>query len=84
MSERVTGEPGSKGTDMTQLAIIASRVRAGLVFVLLDILCVMAGYGLAEVAYFRDRAPAHYWQHFGEFLLVAIVITLLSNRVFGL
>ncbi len=84
MSERVTGEPGSTGTDMTQLAIIASRVRAGLVFVLLDILCVMAGYGLAEVAYFRDRAPAHYWQHFGEFLLVAIVITLLSNRVFGL
>ena len=64
--------------------MFASRIRAGIVFILLDSLCVIAGYGLAEVAYFRDRAPAHYWQHFLEFLLVAIVVTIVCNRLFGL
>ena len=69
---------------MRRVAMFASRIRAGIVFILLDSVCVVAGFGLAEVAYFRDRAPAHYWEHFAEFLLVAIVVTLLSNRVFGL
>ena len=45
----------------------AESARA-LVFTLLDALCVFAGYGLAEVAYFRDKAPGHYWQHFAAFL----------------
>ena len=75
---------GVPGTDMRQVAMFASRIRAGIVFILLDSLCVIAGYGLAEVAYFRDRAPAHYWQHFLEFLLVAIVVTIVCNRLFGL
>ena len=70
--------------DMPQFAILASRVRAGIVFILLDLVCVIAGYGLAEVTYFRDRAPAHYWMHFSGFLLVAVVVTLASNRLFGL
>jgi FlaA1/EpsC-like NDP-sugar epimerase len=69
---------------MRQVAVLASRIRAGIVFVLLDSCCVIAGYGLAEVAYFRDRAPAHYWEHFAGFLLVAILVSLLSNRLFGL
>src|SRR5665213_4085036 len=69
---------------MRQFAILASRVRAGIVFILLDLICVIAGYGLAEVTYFRDRAPAHYWMHFSGFLLVAVVVTLASNRLFGL
>jgi FlaA1/EpsC-like NDP-sugar epimerase len=72
------------GRDMRQVAMFASRIRAGIVFVLLDMLCVIAGYGLAEVAYFRDRAPAHYWMHFFEFLLVAVVVTIACNRLFGL
>ncbi len=78
------GSSTASGTDMRRVAIAASRIRAALVFVLLDSICVIAGYGMAEVAYFRDRAPAHYWQHFSEFLLVAIVVTLMSNRMFGL
>jgi FlaA1/EpsC-like NDP-sugar epimerase len=69
---------------MRQVAMFASRIRAGIVFILLDAVCVIAGYGLAEVAYFRDRAPAHYWAHIGEFLLVAVVVTITSNRLFGL
>jgi FlaA1/EpsC-like NDP-sugar epimerase len=69
---------------MRQVAMFASRIRAGIVFVLLDTLCVIAGYGLAEVTYFRDRAPAHYWMHFFEFLLVAVVVTIACNRLFGL
>ena len=78
------GSSTASGTDMRRFAMAASRIRAALVFVLLDAICVVAGYGLAEVTYFRDRAPAHYWQHFSEFLLVAIVVTFLSNRMFGL
>ncbi len=72
------------GTDLLRVAMFASRIRAGIIFILLDSICVIAGFSLAEVAYFRDRAPAHYWEHFAEFLLVAIVVTLTSNRVFGL
>jgi FlaA1/EpsC-like NDP-sugar epimerase len=75
---------GSSGTDLRRFAMAASRIRASIVFIALDAVCVVAGFGLAEVAYFRDRAPAHYWQHFAEFLLVAVVVTLLSNRLFGL
>ncbi|MBV8462145.1 MAG: polysaccharide biosynthesis protein, partial [Acidimicrobiales bacterium] len=55
-----------------------------MVFTLLDALCVVAGYGLAEIAYFHDKAPAHYWDHFLPFLAVTIVLTLVSNHVFGL
>jgi FlaA1/EpsC-like NDP-sugar epimerase len=80
----IPGEVMSSGTDMRQVAMFASRIRAAIVFILLDSTCVVAGYGLAEVAYFRDRAPAHYWFHFAEFLVGAIVVTLLSNRIFGL
>ena len=72
------------GADMRQVAVLASRIRAALLFVLLDAVCVLAGYGLAEVAYFRDRAPEGYLRHFAEFLVVAVLVTLLSNRVFGL
>lgn len=85
MSEPVDPPPGmASGADMRQVAMFASRVRASIVFVLLDAICVAAGYGLAEVFYFRDKAPAHYWQHFLEFVVVAIVVTLTSNRLFGL
>jgi len=66
------------------VAVRASRVRSRMVFTLLDALCVVAGYGLAEVAYFRDRAPAHYWQHFLSFLLLSLFLTLVANHVFGL
>ncbi len=79
-----TGEPSPTGTDMRQVAMMASRFRAGILFAFLDALCVIGGYGLAEVAYFRDRAPNNYWEHFAEFLLLAVVVTLLSNRIFGL
>ncbi len=84
MSEPVTTGERRTGADLSQFAVIASRFRAGILFVLLDSVCVVAGYGLAEVAYLRDRAPAHYWMHFAWFLLIAIAVTLLSNRIFGL
>ncbi len=77
-------ETSSSGTDMRRVAMAASRIRASIVFILLDAVCVVAGFGLAEVAYFRDKAPAHYWEHFAGFLLVAVVVTLMSNRLFGL
>jgi len=85
VSESTTStEAGASGADMRRVAMAASRIRASIVFILLDAVCVVAGFGLAEVAYFRDRAPAHYWEHFAEFLLVAVIVTLMSNRLFGL
>jgi FlaA1/EpsC-like NDP-sugar epimerase len=66
------------------VAIRASRVRARLVFILLDTVCVLAGYGLAEVIYFRNKAPTDYLHNFVVFALMAVATTLLSNHVFGL
>ena len=66
------------------VAVRASRVRARLVFTLLDALCITAGYAFAEVTYFRDKAPGLYWQHFAPFLALALVLTLTANHVFGL
>ncbi len=62
----------------------ASRIRSRLVFMVLDALCVVAGYGLAEITYFRDKAPGQYWQHFFAFILVALVVTITANHFFGL
>ena len=51
---------------------------------LLDVIVVAAAYGASEVAYFRDAAPAIYWQHFSLFLLLALTVHLVANWVFGL
>ena len=66
------------------VATRASRVRARLLFLLLDVISVCAGYGLAEVIYFRHRPPADYWQHFALFLAAAVVVALTANHLFGL
>ena len=71
-------------TDIRRVAAAASRVRAAILFVVLDALAVLIGYGLAEVTYFRDRAPSGYWLHFTAFLAVAVGVTILSNRFYGL
>jgi len=68
----------------SSVAARASRVRARLLFVLLDAISVCAGYGLAEVIYFRNRPPADYWQHFALFLAAAVVVALTANHLFGL
>jgi FlaA1/EpsC-like NDP-sugar epimerase len=55
-------------------------------FKLLDSLCVAAGYGLAEVIYFRDRSPGPYWQPLSRFVVVALVVTMVVNhflRLYG-
>ena len=66
------------------VAVRASRVRARLIFVLLDTVCVLAGYGVAEVIYYRNRAPADYWHRFIAFAVLAVVVVLLCNHIFGL
>jgi len=59
-------------------------VRARLIFVLLDTVCVLVGYGLAEVIYYRNQAPEHYLERFTAFVVIAVVTMLLSNHIFGL
>lgn len=71
-------------TDMRRVAVAASRVRAAILFVILDAVAVVIGYGLAEVTYFRDKAPSGYFLPFVGFLAVAVVVTIMSNRFFGL
>ncbi|HVB92991.1 MAG TPA: nucleoside-diphosphate sugar epimerase/dehydratase, partial [Acidimicrobiales bacterium] len=66
------------------VAVRASRVRSRLVFTLIDAICVVGGYSLAQITYFRDKAPGLYWQHLAGFLVTALVVTLVANHVFGL
>jgi FlaA1/EpsC-like NDP-sugar epimerase len=51
---------------------------------LLDAVCVVAGYGLAEIIYFRDRAPSSYWGYFLMFVVIALIVTLTVSRPLGL
>lgn len=67
-----------------RLAVRASRVRAQLLFILLDAVAVLACYGIAEVAYFRDHPPALYFRHFLVFIVVAMLVHLVLNRLLGL
>lgn len=65
-------------------AVMASRVRARVLFMLLDSVCVVAGYGASEVIYFRNVAPANYGPHFSGFVLIVVALTLACNQLFGL
>lgn len=77
--------PGTEASDgIRRVAVAASRIRSALVFVAIDAICVVAGYGVAEVAYFHNKAPAHYWLHFAQFVAIAMVVTIACNRMFGL
>jgi FlaA1/EpsC-like NDP-sugar epimerase len=67
-----------------RLATAASRVRARLLFILLDAACVVAAYSASEVFYWRHVAPSEYGWHFGAFVLIVVIVTLLSNQIFGL
>jgi FlaA1/EpsC-like NDP-sugar epimerase len=67
-----------------QIAVMASRVRSRLLFMVLDAVCVVAGYGASVVIYFHNEAPIAYWDHFVAFIAFAIVLTLVSNHLFGL
>ena len=51
---------------------------------LLDAFCIVAGYGLAEIIYLRDMDPGLYWQRLSKFVAVALIVTLIVNRVLGL
>lgn len=72
------------GHPSSRMAMAASRVRSRILFLILDAIAVLAGYSAAEIVYFRDRAPSHYWQHFTLFLGAALVIHLAANQIFGL
>jgi FlaA1/EpsC-like NDP-sugar epimerase len=80
--ERV-GTPvvGARGQ---RLAMAASRVRSRMIFLVLDALVLAVCYSLAELVYFRDRPPAHYAGRFATFLVIALVVQLTANHVFGL
>ncbi len=67
-----------------QIPVLASRVRARLLFMLLDALCVIAAYSASEVFYWRHVAPTAYGLHFTLFVLFVVVVTLASNRAWGL
>ncbi len=81
---RTPGGTLSNERGRANVAMRASRIRSRLVFTLIDAFCVFVGYGLAEIAYFRDKAPGLYWEHFAPFLGVVMVLTLVANHVYGL
>ena len=67
-----------------QIAFRASHVRAFLLFMVLDAICVIAAYSAGEISYWRNVAPKSYGWHFAIFLLIVVVVTLTSNAVYGL
>src|ERR1700722_3702800 len=62
----------------------ASHIRARMLFIVLDAVVVVAGYGVAEVTYFRDKPPALYWRGFLVFIVMVLVFHLVANRALGL
>ncbi len=68
----------------SRIAVAASRVRAVLLFMVLDAFCVVAAYSASEVFYWRNIAPSAYGWHFEAFVLVVVVVTLVCNRMYGL
>jgi FlaA1/EpsC-like NDP-sugar epimerase len=67
-----------------RIPVLASRVRAKLLFMVLDAACVVAGYNAAEVFYWRNVAPTEYGWHFELFVLMVIIVTLICNQIYGL
>ena len=83
--ERARSAASPVGVGRSQrLAMAASRVRSRMLFLVLDALVLAVCYSLAELVYFRYKPPAHYAGRFGAFLLVALVVQLTANHVFGL
>ena len=50
----------------------------------LDAVCVVAGYSAAEVFFWRNVAPTAYGWHFALFLLIVVIVTLVCNQIYGL
>ena len=67
-----------------RIPVLASRVRAQLLFMVLDAACVVAAYSAAEVFYWRNVAPTEYGWHFELFVLIVMIATLICNQVYGL
>ena len=78
---RTSGRPTNLSN---RIPVLASRVRAQIIFMVLDAACVLAGYSAAEVFYWRNVAPSAYGWHFELFVLLVIVVTLICNQIFGL
>ncbi len=67
-----------------RIPVLASRVRAQLLFMVLDAACVIAAYSAAEVFYWRNVAPTAYGWHFELFVLIVMIVTLICNQIYGL
>ena len=83
----VTPSPRATGLSENlsrRIPVLASRVRAQLLFMVLDAACVVAGYSAAEVFFWRNVAPTEYGWHFELFVLIVIVVTLACNQIYGL
>jgi FlaA1/EpsC-like NDP-sugar epimerase len=80
-STRATG----RSDNLSQrIPVLATRVRAQLLFMVLDAACVVAAYSAAEVFYWRNVAPTEYGWHFELFVLIVIVVTMVCNQIYGL
>ena len=79
------GRPSNgSATGARPIVVLASQVRARLLFMVLDAVCVIAAYSGSEIFYWRNVAPSAYGWHFGIFVLIVVILTLACNRVYGL
>lgn len=79
------GNPSPNSANLARpIVVLASQVRARLLFMVLDAVCVIAAYSASEVFYWRNVAPSEYGWHFAIFVLIVAIVTLVSNRIYGL
>jgi len=75
---------GGEATSGVAISVRASKMRARVLFMLLDAFVIVAGFSFAEVTYLAYRAPVHYLDRFVVFLVFALAVQLTCNQLFGL
>jgi len=66
-----------------RIASAASRLRPDLPMAIVDACIVVVVYTSLLLLRFELEVPSHYWRRFGIFLVIALVVHLIANRLWG-
>ena len=87
VSEQVVTPRAAKHRSMKisgEIPVLASRVRARLLFMVLDAACVVAAYSAPRSSTGATWPRAEYGWHFSLFVLFVVIVTLVCNQMWGL
>src|SRR5215831_14183818 len=66
-----------------RIASAASRLRPDLPMAIVDACIVVVVYTSLLLLRFELEVPSHYWRRFGIFLVIALVVHLIANRLWA-